>query len=303
MAIIMEPRVDSNNRKVPWDPASISPSKPFINISTTPSDSLTPFEEMNFIKTQSPIYSPFHKTTRTVHFDVGYSNKAKWLETINDKWSEYSSFYVAGFLEDIYSINSTDGDTGTAYAQINARIIDFDSRFRHGKASTSTTSFITSPKSTSTFAKRRLTASTTTTPTTTTPTTTKSPATTKSPTTTKPRTTIISTPPPNENDNQLNDNDSDHSIQSIPSDPQSPNPISTHVITPVTQTRQTRKRRQLSNLCDTDEEPINDDPTPPPPPKKRVNKKRITKEDPIIEDETTPKSKSTTTKGRKRSGC
>jgi hypothetical protein len=288
MAIIMEPRVDSNNRKVPWDPASIPPSKPFVNISTTPSDSLTPLEEMNFIKTQSSIYSSFHKTTRTVNFDVGYSNKAKWLETLNDKWSEYSNFYVAGFLEDIYSVNSTDSGTEIAYAQINARIIDYDPRFRHSKTSTSTTSPTASPKST-TFAKRRLTASSTTTSTTTTSTTTTSPttksSTTKSSTTksstTKPQTTTSQSPTtpiissPNENDNQLSDNDSVHSIQSIPSDPQSPNPTSTHVITPVSQTRQTKKRRQLSNLCDTDEDPNdNDDPIPPPPKPKRVYKKR-----------------------------
>ena len=158
MAIIMEPRVDSNNRKVPWDPTNIPPLKPFVNISTTPSDSITPLEEMNFIKTQSSIYFPFHKTTRTVNFDIGYSNKAKWFETLNDKWDEYSNFYIAGFLEEIYSTNSTNSGTEISYAQINARIIDYDPRFHHSKTSTSST---TSPKSTGTFAKRRLTASTT----------------------------------------------------------------------------------------------------------------------------------------------
>jgi hypothetical protein len=235
---------------------------------------------MNFIKTQSSIYSSFHKTTRTVNFEVGYS-KAKWLATLNDKWSEYSNFYVAGFLEDIYSINSTDSGTEIAYAQIDARIVDYDPRFRQSKTSTSSTSPTTSPKSTNTFAKRRLTASTTTASTTTASTTTKSP-TTKSPTTKSqttisqsPTTPIVSTTPPPNDDNQLSDNDSVHSIQSIPSDPELPDSASTHVITPVNQTRQTKKRRQLSNLCDTDEDPIDNDPIPPPPPKpKRVYKKR-----------------------------
>jgi len=253
--------------------------KPFVNISTTPSDSLTPFEEMNFVKTRSSIYSPFHKTTRTVNFDIGYSNKAKWFETLNDKWSEYSNFYIAGFLEEIYSTNSTSSDTSTetAYAQINAKIIDYDPRFRHSKTPTSTTSTITSPKSTNVFAKRRLTASSTTTKSETTPIISTTPT---SITTKSQITPIVSTTPQNENENQLNDNDSIHSIQST--DPQSPNSTPTHVITPISQTRHTRKRRQLSNLCDTDEDPIDNndpindnDPISPPPKPKRVYKKKV----------------------------
>src|SRR3954462_6876811 len=164
MATLIEPTIDSHNKKVSWDPTSIPPSKPFVNISTTPSDPLTTLEDVNFIKTLSSVYSSFHKTTRTVNFDIGYSKEAKWLETLNDKWSAYSNFYVAGFLEEIYVINenNTNNSAGIAYAQINARIIDYDPRFRHSKSLTSNTPSTTSPKSTSTFAKRRVTASTTT---------------------------------------------------------------------------------------------------------------------------------------------
>ncbi|CAB4391610.1 unnamed protein product [Rhizophagus irregularis] len=289
MATIMEPRVDSNHKKLTWDPTSIPPSKPFVNISTTPSGPLTPLEDINFIKTQSPVYSPFHKTIRTINFDIGYSKEAKWFEMLNDKWSDYSSFYVAGFLEGIYVTDesNTDNSTEAVYAQINARIIDYDSRFRQSKSLTSNTSSFTSPKSTSAFAKRRLTASTKT----------KS----KIITSHSPITPLTSTPTIELNDNQSSDNDSIHSIHSIHSDPPSPNSSPIRLITPISETRQTKKRRQLSDLCNTDEDPIdNNDPITPTKPK-RVYNRKVTKEDPINKNQTTPKS--TTTRGRKKSGC
>ncbi|CAB4473816.1 unnamed protein product [Rhizophagus irregularis] len=262
MATIMEPRVDSNHKKLTWDPTSIPPSKPFVNISTTPSGPLTPLEDINFIKTQSPVYSPFHKTIRTINFDIGYSKEAKWFEMLNDKWSDYSSFMLQDFSK--------------------------ESIFRQSKSLTSNTSSFTSPKSTSAFAKRRLTASTKT----------KS----KIITSHSPITPLTSTTPTIElNDNQSSDNDSIHSIHSIHSDPPSPNSSPIRLITPISETRQTKKRRQLSDLCNTDEDPIdNNDPITPTKPK-RVYNRKVTKEDPINKNQTTPKS--TTTRGRKKSGC
>ncbi|CAB4487295.1 unnamed protein product [Rhizophagus irregularis] len=241
-------------------------------------------------RTQSPVYSPFHKTIRTINFDIGYSKEAKWFEMLNDKWSDYSSFYVAGFLEGIYVTDesNTDNSTEAVYAQINARIIDYDSRFRQSKSLTSNTSSFTSPKSTSAFAKRRLTASTKT----------KS----KIITSHSPITPLTSTTPTIElNDNQSSDNNSIHSIHSIHSDPPSPNSSPIRLITPISETRQTKKRCQLSDLCNTDEDPIdNNDPITPTKPK-RVYNRKVTKEDPINKNQTTPKS--TTTRGRKKSGC
>ncbi|PKY58494.1 hypothetical protein RhiirA4_480462, partial [Rhizophagus irregularis] len=138
-----------------------------------------------------------------------------------------------------------------------------------------------------TFAKRRLTASTTT----------KS----KIITSHSSITPLTSTTPPIElNDNQSSDNDSIHSIHSIHSDPPSPNSSPIHLITPISQTHQTKKCRQLSDLCNTDEDPIdNNDPITPTKPK-RVYNRKVTKEDPINKNQTTPKS--TTTRGRKKSG-
>ena len=112
-------------------------------------------DDLNFVKTQSSIYSSFHKSARTINFDIGYSKEAKWFETLNNKWNEYSNFHIGGFLEDIYSVKENDNaDTEITYAQIDAKIIDYDTRFRHQK-STSNTQSVTSPKSTNTFAKRR----------------------------------------------------------------------------------------------------------------------------------------------------
>ena len=84
---------------------------------------------MNFVKTRSLIYSAFHQTARYVNFDIGYSNEAKWLEFLKDKWKDYANFFVGGFLEAIYSINEKGSDT--TYAQINAKLVDYDVRFRN----------------------------------------------------------------------------------------------------------------------------------------------------------------------------
>src|ERR1700722_19048246 len=105
MATVIEPKVDSNGKNLPWDPANIPASKPFINICTTACDSVMSFDDMNFVKTQSSIYSPFHNSARTINFDIGYSKEAKWFETLNNKWNEYTSFLIGEFLEEMYSTN------------------------------------------------------------------------------------------------------------------------------------------------------------------------------------------------------
>lgn len=35
-----------------------------------------------FHQTQSSVYSSFHKTARTINFNIGYSKEVKWLETL-----------------------------------------------------------------------------------------------------------------------------------------------------------------------------------------------------------------------------
>jgi len=86
-----------------WD----SFTKPFVNIATSASEPLSTYD----------------------NFDIGYSNEAKWLEFLKDKWNDYANFFVGGFLEAIYSINEKGSDT--TYAQINAKLVDYDVRFRN----------------------------------------------------------------------------------------------------------------------------------------------------------------------------
>jgi len=47
----MDPKTDSNDQVLAWNPETISSTKPFVNICTTPYESLTLFEDMNFVKT------------------------------------------------------------------------------------------------------------------------------------------------------------------------------------------------------------------------------------------------------------
>ena len=156
MACIMEPKVDSDGQHLAWDPATIPLTKPFVNICTTPYEPLTSFEDMNFVKTCSSIYSIFHKNVRSVNFEIGYSKGAKWFQSLNDKWAEYTNFYIGGFLEAIYSSNGK--NTGATFAQVDAKLIDFDTKLRQPSASQST-----SPKFTNNaFTKRRSQSSLTT---------------------------------------------------------------------------------------------------------------------------------------------
>ncbi|PKY53742.1 hypothetical protein RhiirA4_472114 [Rhizophagus irregularis] len=147
MACLMDPKVGPNGEHLKWDPMQIPSTKPFVNISTSAEEPLTSYEDMNFVKTRSLIYSPFHQTARYINFEVGYSKDAKWFDSLNDKWGDYANFFVGGFLEAIYSTNDK------TYAQIDAKLIDYDVRFRHQNHQTSIT---TSPrKPVNTFALRR----------------------------------------------------------------------------------------------------------------------------------------------------
>ncbi|GBC20558.2 hypothetical protein GLOIN_2v1797865 [Rhizophagus irregularis DAOM 181602=DAOM 197198] len=76
-----------------------------------------------------------------------YSKDVRWLDSLNDKWNDYANFFVGGFLEVIYSINDR------TYAQIDAKLIDYDVRFRHLNHQTSITT--TPRKQVNTFALRR----------------------------------------------------------------------------------------------------------------------------------------------------
>ena len=74
---------------------------------------------------------------------------ARWLEYINDKWANFANFFVSGFFEAIYTVHDT------TYVQIEAKIIDYDARFRHPSSPLENlTSSPTSP-STNIFAQRR----------------------------------------------------------------------------------------------------------------------------------------------------
>lgn len=125
MAHIIEPKTGLDGECIKWEPMQIPPSKPFINISTSAEGPLTTFENMNFIKTKSLVYTPFHSTARYINFEIGYPKDAKWLESLNEKWNNYANFFIGGFFEAIY----TEGDK--TYIQIDAKLIDYDTRFRH----------------------------------------------------------------------------------------------------------------------------------------------------------------------------
>ena len=96
MAIIMEPRKDSNSKNVPWNSTTIPPSKPFVNICTTAYEPVASVDDLNFVKTRSSIYSSFHKNARTINFDIGYPKEAKWFETHS----------IADYLDEFKPVNA-----------------------------------------------------------------------------------------------------------------------------------------------------------------------------------------------------
>jgi len=150
MATVIEPQLGQNGEHLKWELAKIPSNKPFLNITTSAYEPLSSSDNMNFIKTKSLVYTPFHTNARYVHFEIGYSRESKWLTHLSDKWNEYANFFVAGFFEAIYSTN--EGNSTLTYIQLDAKLIDYDIRFR-----TSQQSDPKSPKSpiTNAFAQRR----------------------------------------------------------------------------------------------------------------------------------------------------
>src|ERR1044071_405877 len=154
MASIIHPKTGPDGEVLSWDPNQIPSTKPFINIVTSPAGPLTAQDDTNFIKTKSLIYTVFHQNARYVNFEVGYSKDAKWFEFLSDKWNDYASFYIGGFLEAIYSI--PEKDTSVIYVQVDAKSIDYDVRFRTTNFSQNQVSPTSSPKSAiNAFARRR----------------------------------------------------------------------------------------------------------------------------------------------------
>ena len=134
MACIIEPKLNQNGESVPWDPAQIPLTKPFVNIATTAYKLLFTSDDMRFVKTYSSIYSFFHKNTRKVNFEIGYSKNAAWFDSLSEKQSDYVYFFVDGFYEATYLTD--ENDSNTSLIQIDAKLIDFDARFRQTNPST-----------------------------------------------------------------------------------------------------------------------------------------------------------------------
>src|SRR5687767_9456288 len=153
MACKMEPRLNQNGEPIKWNPEHIPPSKPFINIITSAYEPMTTFNNMRFVKTRSLIFTPFHKEAKYINFEVGYSQEAKWLEFVSDKWANFANFFVAGFLEAIYT--AIENGSPITYVQIDAKIIDYDARFRHPNTPIDNHSTPLSSPTTNIFAQRR----------------------------------------------------------------------------------------------------------------------------------------------------
>ena len=152
MACKIEPR-NKDGELVNWDPSQIPPSKPFVKIVTSAYEQMTTFNDMRFIKTRSLIYTPFHKESRYVNFEIGYSKEAKWLDFVSDKWANFANFFVAGFFEAVYT--ATEKGLPVTYVQIDAKIIDYDARFRQSNTPTAN-NLSTSPSTPpNVFAQRR----------------------------------------------------------------------------------------------------------------------------------------------------
>jgi hypothetical protein len=154
MACKIEPR-SKDGELINWEPSQIPPSKPFIRIVTSAYEPITTFNDLRFIKTRSLIYTPFHKESRYVNFEIGYSKEAKWLDFVSDKWANFANFFVAGFFEAIYTM--TEKGLPVTYVQIDAKIIDYDPRFKHPNSPTNNppASPSTSTSTNNIFAQKR----------------------------------------------------------------------------------------------------------------------------------------------------
>ncbi len=153
MACVMDLKLNQHGEAIPWDPAQIPSTKPFVNIATTAHEPLSTTGDMKFIKTNSSIYSSFHKNTRRINFEIGYSKNATWFDSLSEKWSEYVYFFVGGFYEETYSTDEI--DPSAMLTQIDARIIDYDARFRQANTLPQPKSSTSLNPLTSAFAQQR----------------------------------------------------------------------------------------------------------------------------------------------------
>ena len=153
MACKIEPKLGQDGQLAKWDPKQIPSTKPFVRIVTSAYEPVTTIDNMRFVKTRSLIYTPFHKEARYVNFEIGYPKEAKWLEFVTEKWADYANFFVAGFFEAIYT--ASENGTTTTYAQIDAKNIDYDIRFRHPNSPENLSVQSVQSPSSNAFAQRR----------------------------------------------------------------------------------------------------------------------------------------------------
>ncbi|GBC04010.1 hypothetical protein RclHR1_05470001 [Rhizophagus clarus] len=160
MACIIDPKLDQNNQPIPWDPMQIPSTKPFVNIATTAYEPLITVDNMKLVKTSTSIYSSFHKNARKINFEIGYSKDATWFDSVSEKWLDYAYFFVGGFYEATYSTNEKE-----TFTQVDAKIIDYDARFKQANTLSQISKSSNSPNSlTNVFAQRRSASSTPQTP-------------------------------------------------------------------------------------------------------------------------------------------
>lgn len=155
MACVIKPHLGPSGEYTKWELTTIPSNKPFVSIVTGASEPLSSSDDlnMNFVKTKSLVFSPFHSNARYINFEIGYSKDAKWLDHLANKWNEFANFFVSGFLEAIYSINEEGGSTIT-YIQVDAKLIDYDIRFRTSSSPHDPSILPKSPTSNA-FAQRR----------------------------------------------------------------------------------------------------------------------------------------------------
>ncbi|RIA79938.1 hypothetical protein C1645_839596 [Glomus cerebriforme] len=129
MAHVIEPKIGPNGEYLKWEPTEIISTKLFVNIFTTATEPLSTFENINFVKTRSLIYTLFHSIAKYVNFEIGYQKDSKWLESITEKWKDYASFFIGSFIEAIYTLDKQ------TYIQINVKLINYDVRFHQSNTS------------------------------------------------------------------------------------------------------------------------------------------------------------------------
>ena len=81
MACIIEPKIGSDGEYIKWDPTQIISTKPFVNIVTSASEPMMTFDSMNFVKTKSLIYSPFHQEAHC--YRMRYLGIVNFIKYIN----------------------------------------------------------------------------------------------------------------------------------------------------------------------------------------------------------------------------